>query len=128
LDIDLVETICELLSAGYYTEDIISILNIPESQIKKYQKNICDIKNHRTFTDISSKYIFPLHIYDRKPIYPLNATIDICEYLQQGIQVPKIIDNIIIRYGDFDRVKLRDYIYDIKRRKLHTDISKAYRW
>lgn len=128
LDVELVETICDLLSQGYYTEDIISILKIPSNQVKKYQKNICDIKQRKTFTNISSKYIFPLHIYKRKPRYPLNATIEICEYLQNNIPTPEIVNYIINKYEISNSINLRDYIYDIKRRRIHTGISKSYIW
>ena len=126
LDSDLVETICELLSLGYYTEEIIQILNIPKDNHKKYQKNISDIKNRRTFRPISSKYIFPVHIYGRKPKYSINATIEICKMIRDNITTPKITEYICSKYIILDKIKLRDYIYDIKRKRLHTNILAIY--
>jgi len=128
LNDDFVETVCELLSKGYYTEDIISILNIPNELKKKYQKNICDIKCRRTFLDISLKYIFPPHIYSKKPAYPLNSILEICDQLQNNVAMPKITDYILIKYNISDRTRLRDFIYDIKRRRIHIDISNHYTW
>ena len=39
-----------------------------------------------------------------------------------------IINNLLDKYNLTDRIKFRDYIYDIKRRRIHTNISKYYKW
>lgn len=129
LDDITVHKICELLSNGYSSNDIINILNLPLDQKQKYQKNICDIRNRKTFVSISSKYVFPISIYGRQSIYPVPSIIEICEHLQKGIKVPVITNYIITKYNICNTYNLvRDFIYDIKRRRIHTDISKFYIW
>lgn len=124
---DIVEKICQLLSESYTIEDIIKILEIPPMQVNKYRKNICDIKYHRTFLPISAKYIFPENIYYRKSLYPDDIIILICEHLEGGTPMPQITD-IVVNKLKYNRTSVRDFIYDIRRRRIHTDISYMYKW
>lgn len=117
----------ELLSESYTIEDIIKILEIPPMQVNKYRKNICDIKYHRTFLPISAKYIFPENIYYRKSLYPDDIIILICEHLEGGTPMPQITD-IVVNKLKYNRTSVRDFIYDIRRRRIHTDISYMYKW
>lgn len=123
---DIVYKICELLSKSYSTEDIIRELNIHPTQVNKYRKNICDIKYHRTFRDISSNFDFPYDIYERKSKYD-DTIVEICEQLESGATTIDITNYIVNKYN-YNRTKIRDFIYDIKRRRIHTDISQYYIW
>lgn len=127
LNPELVETICDLLSKGYYTEDIIRMINIPPTQVNKYRKNITDIKYHKTFCDISIKYVFPDSIYCRKSLFCDESIIEICEQLQNNIPLRDITRYITNKYN-YEHTRTRDFIYDIKRRRIHTDISYNYTW
>lgn len=124
---DIVRKICYMLSKSFYTEDIIRALQIPPEQVNKYRKNICDIKYRRTFCDISFEYDFPDDIYIRRSVFSTDAIIEICEQLQDHIPLQQITDYISAKYK-YDHTRTRDFIYDVKRRRIHMNISTNYKW
>lgn len=122
---DEVEEICELISLGYYTEDIIEILGIDKKNRRKYIKKICDIKKKRTFKHITNNYIFPTNVYGQKKKYSDELIIQICEMLSKNIRPIDIVNDIL---SDKPHKTSLGLVYDIKSRRLRTDISDKYEW
>jgi len=49
-------TICEYLSTGKSYDDIVSLMNVPEKDIKRFKALLSRIKNRKAWVHISSAY------------------------------------------------------------------------
>ena len=104
-----VEEICKLLESGkYFTTEIAEMYNTTHT-------NICDIKNGKTWKDISCKYNFE-NTKVRK--FTKDQVREICELIQTG----KYYDTEIAEmYGT-----TAYFLYSLRKGIVHKDISKDY--
>jgi len=102
---------CQLLSQGKSTKEISELLNVSK-------KSVQHIKNRETWCLLSKDFVFP-KLNESIPYSISVETIhNICKLLEQGIYT----DTYIAKTTNTKR----EYVRNIRIKKLRTDISKDY--
>lgn len=102
--------VCSLLDSGFRVKDISSILGYNQNTISRIKAGI-------TYKEISKDYNFRSVPSSNR--VSTQKAIGICEALQEGISVSKIVKKFNTSY----------YLVSIiKKRQKYTEISKTYRW
>jgi hypothetical protein len=84
LSYDQVVTICEMLSKNYKYKDILIKIGLDPSNKNNFDI-IGNIKRRITYTDISSKYIFPKRSYSN--IYTNDQIHEMCKMIENNVPV-----------------------------------------
>lgn len=129
LTTEQVHIICQGLEQGfsykYISEELLNI--IPYTRNMKGM--ISSIKNGKTWKHISCLYNIPKSELSYGTLLNDKQVNDICLGLQYRLEVDDIVDTLYEAYTDLDiedRYRIRRIVFNIRRRKAYTIISKHY--
>lgn len=120
---ELINKICFYIECGFKSSEIAKIINVDKKIYKNIIILINDIKNKKSWTHISKNYDFS-NASLSKSDFSNEEIHQICICLQKNMNINNILDIIGLEKNS----KNKNFIYDIRSRKICKKISKDYKW